>query len=70
MSIKNGTTVDLTVTSASDPMSVDNNDDELVSTISPIETTKPSSKPATYNSSTLSYTARTVGTSALYPIYA
>ena len=49
-------------------MSVDNNDDELVSTISPIETTKPSSKPDTYNSSTLSYTARTVGTSALYPI--
>ena len=44
---KNGTTIDLTVTSASDPMSVDKTDDELVSTRAPIETDKPSTQPAT-----------------------
>ena len=51
MSPKNGTTIDLTVTSASDPMSVDKTDDELVSTRAPIETAKPSSRPSTATSS-------------------
>ena len=46
MSPKNGITIDLTVTSASDPMSVDNTDDDLVLTKAPIDTTKPYSKPA------------------------
>ena len=38
MSPKNGTTVDLTVPSSSDPMSVNNTDNELVSTIETIDT--------------------------------
>ena len=48
-------------------MSVDNTYDELVSTQSPIETDKPSSQPATDNSSSLNYTPRTTSTSAFSP---
>ena len=44
---QNGTNIDLTVTSESDPMSVDNTDDELVLTISLIDTPKPYSQPST-----------------------
>ena len=47
VSTKNSTTTDLNVTSAYDTMSVDNTDDELVLIRSPIETSKPSSKPTT-----------------------
>ena len=38
---KNGTTIYLTVTPASDNMPVDNTEDDLVSIRSPIETDKP-----------------------------
>ena len=41
MSPKKVTIIDLTVTSASNPMSVDNTDDELVVTRATIETSKP-----------------------------
>ena len=44
---QNGTTIDITVTSASDTMSVDNTEDVLVSTRAPIDTDKPYYKPAT-----------------------
>ena len=44
MSPKNGNTIYLTVTSLYDPVSVDNTDDELVSTRSPIETAEISSQ--------------------------
>ena len=47
MSSKKGTTVDLTVTLASDAMSVDNTDDELVVSRAPVDTDKPSYKSAT-----------------------
>ena len=50
-------------------MSVDNTDDELFSTIAPIETDKPSSKPDTDTSSSSSSTPRTDSTSALFPSY-
>ena len=56
MSLKKGTTIDLTVTSASDPMLVDNSEDELSVKRAPIDTAKLSSKSATvalyYSSST------------------
>ena len=45
MSPKNGITIDLTVTSAYNLMSVDNTDDELVLTRAPIDNPKPSSQP-------------------------
>ena len=64
---KNGTNIDLSVTSAFDPMSVDNTYDELVSTRAPIKIDKPFSRPATNNSSSASYTPRTDSTSPLYP---
>ena len=67
MSPKNGTAIDLTVTSSSDPMSVDNIDDELVLTREPIETSKLSSQPANDFSSSLRYTLITASISALYP---
>ena len=67
MSPKNGTTVDLTVPSSSDPMSVNNTDNELVSTIAPIETAKPSSQPYTATSYSSSYTPITDSTYAIYP---
>ena len=38
---QNGTTIDITVATASDPMSVDNTDNESVLTISPNDNTKP-----------------------------
>ena len=47
MSPKNGTTVDLTITSAYDPMSLVSTDDKFVSTRTPICTYKPYSQPAT-----------------------
>ena len=65
VSPKNGTTVDLRVTSVSDPTSVDNNYGELVSTRELIDTDKPYNQPDTVNSSSLSYTPRTDSTSAL-----
>ena len=48
MSPKNGTTIGLTTTLESYPMSVDNNNDELVIVISTIENPKPSPQPADY----------------------
>ena len=47
MSPKYDTTIDLNITSESDPISVDNTDDELVLTISLIDTPKPYSQPST-----------------------
>ena len=66
MSIKNGTTINLTVTSVSDPMSIDNTYDELVSAIKPIDTNKPSSRPADTDSSSSSYTLIIASTYALF----
>ena len=45
ISPKNGSTIDLTVTSASDPMSLYNTDDELFILRAPIDNPKPSSQP-------------------------
>ena len=42
MKPQNSTTINLTVTTAFVPMSVDNTDDEYILTISPVDTTKPS----------------------------
>ena len=67
MSSKKVTSIDLTVISSSDTMSVDNNYDELVVTISSMDNDKPSSQPATYNLSYSSLTPITVSESALYP---
>ena len=66
MSIKNGTTINLTVTSVSDPMSIDNTYDELVSAIKPIDTNKPSSQHADTDSSSSSYTLIIASTYALF----
>ena len=60
-------TIDLTVTSEYDPISVDNIDDELFATTAPIETSKISYKPATANLSSSSSTTRTASTSSIYP---
>ena len=65
MSPQNGTTIDLTVTSASDTISVDNNDHELVLTGEPIDTPKLSYKLASATSSSLISTPRTAFTSTL-----
>ena len=46
MKTKNVTTLDLTVTTSSVPMSVYSNDDKYVLTRAPVETTKPYSQPA------------------------
>ena len=46
VSTQNGITIDLTLTSASDPMSVGNNYDELVLTRAPIDTPKTHSQPS------------------------
>ena len=54
ISPKNGSTIDLTVTSASDIISVDNTNDELVIKIALIETPKPFSRPAVTTSSSSS----------------
>ena len=67
MSLKKGTTIDLTVTSASDPMKVNNTDDELLVTRALIDTTKPSYKPDTSTLSSSSLTPRTVSEYTLYP---
>ena len=70
MSPKNWTTIDLTVTAEYDPMLVDNTDDELVSTIAPVETDKPSYQPTTsYYSSYTTITASkyTISPSAALP---
>ena len=60
MSPKNGTTIDLTVTSESDMMSVNNNDDKSVLTIASIENPKQYSQPAAYNSYYSTHTPITV----------
>ena len=59
MSPKYDTTIDLNVTSASDPMSVDNNDDELVLTRAILETPKTYDQPSTATSHSSRYTPRT-----------
>ena len=46
---------------------MDDTDDELFVTISPIDTDKPSIQPVTDTSSSSSSTPRTVSTSGLYP---
>ena len=65
MSPKHFTTVYLTVTSASDPMSMDNNYGFFL-IIAPIETYKPSSQPASDTSYYSSSTPRTDSTSVLF----
>ena len=67
MSPKNSTTIDVTVTSAYDLMSVDNTDDKLVIIRSQIDNPKLSSQPAYNSSSYSSYTPRTASTYALSP---
>ena len=64
---QNGTTIDLTVTSESDPMSVDNADDELFIVRETIETPKPFYQPDYATSSYSSSNPRTALTSARYP---
>ena len=67
ISPKNSTTIDLTATSESDPMSVDNTDFELVSTVSSIKTSQPSSKLTTATSYYSRIYSKTASTSALSP---
>ena len=68
MTPRNGTTIDLTVTTVSVPMSVDNIVDKSVLTRAPVETHKQSFQPA-YNTSSFSiYTLITDSISALSPI--
>ena len=62
---KNSTTIDLTITSEFDPMSMDITNDELFSTRAPIETNKPSYKPVTDTSSYSGSTPRTAWTSEI-----
>ena len=62
---QNGTTIGLTVTTASDHISVDNNDDESILTRAPIETPKPSYQPSASTSSSSRYTQRTASKSSL-----
>ena len=64
---QNGTNIDLTLTSASDTISVDNTEDYLVSIRAPIDTDKPYYHPDTYTSYSSSYTPRTSSKSALSP---
>ena len=70
MKHQNGTTVDLSVTTSYDPMSVDNTDDESVLTRPPIDNPKPYSQPDADTSSSSGYTSRTASTSALSPFTA
>ena len=51
MTPKNDTTIDLTITTASDNISVDNTYDGYFLTRAPIDTPKPSSQPAAATSS-------------------
>ena len=59
VSPKNSTTIYLTATSSSGPMSGDNNDDKLVLRRAKIENDEPYSQPDTATSSYLSCTPRT-----------
>ena len=63
MSPKDGTTIDLTVTSEYDPMSVNNTENELVLTREPIDIPKQNSQPAAATSYYSSYTTITTSTS-------
>ena len=62
---QNGIIIDFTVTSESDTISVDNTDNELVSTRAPLETDQPYSQPTTYTSSSSGSAPRNYSTSAL-----
>ena len=64
---QNGTTIDLTATSESDRMSLDNIDDESVLTRAPIDNPKPYFKPAATTSYFSIYTPRTASISAPSP---
>ena len=67
MSPQKGNTIDLTITSAYDPISVDNTDDKLIITRAPIETDKLYYKSAACTSYYSSSNPITASTSALYP---
>ena len=62
---KNGTTIDLTVSTSSVLVSVDNTLGEYVSTIEPVDTPKPSSQPAAATSLSSRSTSKASSTSTL-----
>ena len=70
MTPTNGTNVNFTVTTASNPMSVNNTGDLYYLTREPIENLKPSSQTAADTSYYSRYTPKNDSTSALYPINA
>ena len=70
MSPQNDTTIDWTITSVSDLMSVDNTDNESVLTRAPIETPKPYYKHDAPNSYSSRYNPRTASASKISPSFA
>ena len=67
MTPKSGTTINLTVTAASVPMSVDTKVDESILTRAPVDTNKTSSQPVAANSLSSGSNARTTSASTLSP---